>query len=430
MGGGLMQLVAYGAQDIYLTGNPQITFFKVVYRRHTNFSIECIKQDFVGRIGTRESEVTSTIGRNGDLIIGMHLEISLTGGVESGATTYINWTNNTGHAYIKSCEIEIGGTVIDRQTGHWLDIWNELSDHHNNEYLMLNKHEAKNAYLKSGSNTKLNDLKCYVPLKFWFCRSRGLAIPLISLQYQEVKLNFAFRDIKGLINCDGTSNVSVTTPPSVDLWADYVYLGTDERRRFSQSAHEYLIEQVQHTSEAFKSKIRLRFNHPVKEIIWVAHSSQSVKEDITRTNIDATLNKQGINGLYKNNDYFNYMSSNNSDVFFEYIGGQKSQEHFTEMHITLNGQRRFDPKNASYFRTIQPASVGHKVPSKHIYLYSFCLNPEEHQPSGTCNFSRIDTSHLVFGSANTTGAEKLEVFAVNYNILRIMGGMGGLAYSN
>ena len=149
MGGGLMQLVAYGAQDIYITGNPQITFFKVVYRRHTNFSVECIKQDFVGNIGTSESSVTTTIGRNGDLISGMHLEFTLTGGTESGATSYINWTNNTGHAFLKYCDIEIGGNKIDEQYGHWLDVWNELSDHENKEHTLLNKHTAKNAYLKS-----------------------------------------------------------------------------------------------------------------------------------------------------------------------------------------------------------------------------------------------------------------------------------------
>ena len=197
MGGGLMQLVAYGAQDIYLTGNPQITFFKVVYRRHTNFSMEAIKQTFNGSIGTSSSTVTATISRNGDLVSNLWLDVKLRSTSMTGGTgTYLNWTNNTGHAFVKECEVEIGGQRIDRHYSQWLDIWNELTDHEESEWVGLNKHAAKNAYLKSQSTVSaaganMDNKQLYIPLKFWFCRNPGLALPLIALQYHEVKVKFS-----------------------------------------------------------------------------------------------------------------------------------------------------------------------------------------------------------------------------------------------
>ena len=148
-----MQLVAYGAQDIYLTGNPQITFFKVVYRRHTNFSMEAIQQTLNGTVGTGSSTVTATISRNGDLVSNLWLDIKMAAGSTNtiSGNTYINWTNNTGHAFVKSCEVEIGGQLIDRHYSTWLDVWNELTDHKEKEWIGLNKHKAKIAYLKSAN---------------------------------------------------------------------------------------------------------------------------------------------------------------------------------------------------------------------------------------------------------------------------------------
>ena len=169
-----MQLVAYGAQDIYLTGNPQITFFKVVYRRHTNFSMECIEQTINGTIAATSSSVTSTISRNGDLVNNMHLEVKFAAGITgTSGDTSLQWVNNTGHALVKDVEIEIGGQRIDKHYGHWLDIWNEMSDPHGEQHSLLNKHAAKNAYLKSGSATALcGALRTYTPLSFFFCRTR------------------------------------------------------------------------------------------------------------------------------------------------------------------------------------------------------------------------------------------------------------------
>mgnify|MGYP002009878907 CR=1 FL=1 len=431
MGGGLMQLVAYGAQDIYLTGNPQITFFKVVYRRHTNFSMEAIQQTFNGTVNSTSSTVTATIARNGDLVSNLWLDVKLPNnpaGTAGDVST--QWTNNTGHAFVKECEIEIGGQRIDRQYGHWLDIWNELTDHDESEWVGLNKHAAGKSYLLNGKSgtTALDALRVYVPLKFWFCRNPGLALPLIALQYHEVKVKLTTRGIAGIVNSTGTLTAAAGTI-DCKLWADYVYLDTDERRRFAQVSHEYLIEQVQREQSGMSATQKLNFNHPVKELMWVVQDETRITENISATaaDIDATEDAAGATNDQKN-DYFNY--SSNVTTSSEVVAGQTSYEGFGTLKLQLNGHDRFTTRNASYFRTCQPIQAGHKVPSKHVYCYSFALKPEEHQPSGTCNFSRIDNAKLAFDSSVPTTNLTLTVYAVNYNVLRIMSGMGGLAYSN
>ena len=444
MGGGLMQLVAYGAQDIYLTGNPQITFFKVVYRRHTNFSMEAIQQTFNGTPSVGGSSMTTTISRNGDLVSNMWLDIKLSAtqlaNDNDGAATYMNWTNNTGHAFVKECEIEIGGQRIDRHYSQWLDVWNELTDHDESEWSGLNKHAAKNAYLKSQTDlvappTNMDNTRLYVPLIFWFCRNPGLALPLIALQYHEVKLKLTTRNVNALVNSTDILSATQTTAPTVDLWCDYIYLDTDERRRFAQVSHEYLIEQVQRETgigATASKELALNFNHPVKELIWTVQGDNCFAEDTTATAADATLNSCPATNVgtfpQEKNDYFCYVpSAGNSTALNTTFNGADSVESFSTMKLQLNGHDRFKERNASYFRTCQPIQAGHKVPSKHIYCYSFALKPEEHQPSGTCNFSRIDNAQMNFG---ILGTGTVTVWAVNYNVLRIMSGMGGLAYSN
>ena len=322
MGGGLMQLVAYGAQDIYLTGNPQITFFKVVYRRHTNFSMESIQQTFNGSVGTGSSTVTATISRNGDLVSRLWLEVDIDrNDLTSAGGIYANWTNNTGHAFVKDCEIEIGGQKIDKHYGHWLDVWNELTDKDGQEYSMLNKHSAKNAYLKSGSNTtSMNAVRCYVPLKFWFCCNPGLALPLIALQYHEVKVKFNFRAVNELINADGSNTAFTAAAPTVSLWSDYVYLDTDERRRFAQVSHEYLIEQLQYTKSAMAKTVDLTLNHPVKHLVWVGQENTVGTASSTITSsVDATANVQGA--AMSNNEIGTNIDSDESTMYATYATG-------------------------------------------------------------------------------------------------------------
>jgi hypothetical protein len=411
MGGGLMQLVAYGAQDIYLTGNPQITFFKIVYRRHTNFAIEAIEQTLIGLVNFGK-KTECTISRNGDLIQKVILQLTLPALDQSqNSSTWVGYANSIGHAIIKSATINIGGQQIDKHYGEWLEIWNELTI---NEEQRQGFNESIGKYDSDISlETNATAAKTYyVPLQFWFNRNPGLALPLIALQYHEVVLDLDLRALKELIRSD----VSVLTPNDSDgnlaaitnasLWVDYVYLDTDERRRFAQVSHEYLIEQVQLTGpESFDTaksthKIDLDFNHPVKEVVWAV-------------NLDSNSQVSTNNG----NQIFNFSSS----------GG----ETFTTAKLSFNGFDRFAPRDASYFRIVQPYQHHTRIPTKHVYVYSFGIKPEDHQPSGTCNFSRIDTATLHIDSTGiTSAAGKIRVFSVNYNVLRIMSGMGGCAYSN
>ena len=508
-----MQLVAYGAQDIYLTGNPQITFFKVVYRRHTNFSMEAIEQTLAGSAAASSTQ-TCTISRNGDLVYKVWIEDS-----NSGCTDGIIYD------YIKRVDCEIGGQLIDRQTGDWNAVWWNLTtpeskvDGLRNTFVGFSGADTSNTF--------------YYPLNFWFCRNVGLALPLIALQYHEVNLKITYG-----------SSIGFTRSPKV--WIDYIYLDTDERRRFAQVSHEYLIEQVQRdTFVGDKTTFDLKFNHPVKELIFVNDTSGSTETGTTFGPIrcsENVINKQAPTP---------YANADN-----------------TSMRLVLNGHDRFAKRQMKYFKTCQPLQHHTRCPSigkrftviantgtatlaagtplyyvtkpvrlisayfaviKHdggktmelvssdggsdatlftdtnakslvasnstdgsdvgtndnfnlttdedllcipagkvigikvggnsttleavitlefeelplliggiisedvgnIYCYSFALKPEEHQPSGTCNFSRIDSAQLIFddapgGSANCS----LKVFAVNYNVLRIMSGMGGLAYSN
>ena len=394
MGGGLMQLVAYGAQDIYLTGNPQITFFKVVYRRHTNFSMEAIEQTLSGQnaIG---GTVTSTISRNGDLIHNMYVNANISefGDEKSG---------NPGTTLLKMVQLEIGGQRIDRYYNDWLETWAELTQvnpggliagapyDHTGSTLYQKMSGSAGVIGHNGGQTDQTDLM--IPLPFWFCRNVGLALPLIALQYHEVKIDITLNETGGF---GGSEPVTLDTA-GISLWVDYIYLDTDERRRFAQVSHEYLIEQVQRISATDSSQVELNFNHPVKELIWIGKPETSTGNDYG----DATP------------------VSISPDT--------------TQYHLKLNGHDRFERRKTSYFTRCQVwkhhTGFGGTIKRDSIAVYSFALKPEEHQPSGTCNFSRIDDARLVrTGSLTASG---LIIYAVNYNVLRIMSGMGGLAYSN
>ena len=379
MGGGLMQLVAYGAQDVYLTGNPQITFFKVVYRRHTNFSMESIEQTWNGSYAAG-SRQTATVSRNGDLVHKMYLQQ-----VVAADTDFT--LANPGYTQIDNVVLEIGGQQIDKHTGNFLAAWAELTQPNPTGLTV-----ASNAAIANGTWTSFQKMALaggvtdggalaaagthFVPLQFSFCRNAGLSLPLIALQYHEVKI---------IMQWNSAARAGTFNQPS--LWADYIYLDTDERRRFAQVSHEYLIEQVQHqsfgTTEASKE---LNFNHPVKELIWTGAVTAGAPLAVAAAAADT----------YK---------------------------------LVLNGHDRMAARPMQYFTRQQVndyhTGYGGVTALDSIAVYSFALKPEEHQPSGTCNFSRIDNARLV-----QSAGRAIEVYAVNYNVLRIMSGMGGLAYSN
>ena len=606
MGGGLMQLVAYGAQDVYLTGNPQITLFKVVYRRHTNFSVECIELSLeTAKPGGRP---TVQVLRNGDLATRTYLRVGLPDltpsnadtGNGTGFTGQVAWVRRLGHAMIKSVEIQIGGSPIDKHYGTWLDVWYELTHTDSQE---------RGYRAMIGDVDQLTKLQpavaggyvLFIPLQFWFCRNYGLALPLIALQYHDVRLNFEFEELNRLyVYTKGTGRQTEPRFQSFQysnagVLIDYVYLDSEERRRFAQVGHEYLIEQLQTPGEQnlavqgtgsapTNQSFTLNFNHPCKEFIWahklgafngsngnnggwflcysnqdqwiggwenavqeaatsLAKSMVSVESAAPWTAADAAVapisfnpSSDPISTHLIGNTTWKFISVNTTnitpadmqkvwvltnpitlgqinladglrDVTVELdfadqafplpagspvvsvsvtentlslvnlsiplvpgytapfvdrrLDANKSSDvNVTIPHnygavldgsgnivaggnIVLNGHDRFNPREGNYFNYVQPYQHHTHTPADGINVYSFALHPEQHQPTGTANMSRIDSVKLnyrtqdpyrndpkVYAPLNYTLDTNFYIFATNYNVLRIMSGMGGLAYSN
>ena len=530
MGGGLMQLVAYGAQDIYLTGNPQITFFKVVYRRHTNFSMETISQTLNGsQSDVTDGSATCTISRNGDLVYKVYV-------------TADSATATNGLALVNEVELEIGGQRIDRHYHEWNEVWNELSTSESKAIGL----KAMQCEVGTGGTDAVETVQ--IPLNFWFCRNPGLALPLIALQYHEVKLKFTW----------GSAGIGLNP----EVWCDYIYLDTDERRRFAQVSHEYLIEQLQkETYPSGAGDKKLNFNHPVKELIWVNDEAQqpgvkyqlklnghdrfaeqpkdyfmlrqpfdyhtavprqnlpsaaqlnsnyvdfstntvvtnleaqattadgtvalgatkfvigalataalgfataTVKTESAITTVEtqvlafltATVTANFVVGrLYEISAFgtswaggatlstdttgktliarvtqiavggdtdgavAGEIENTNTCVTFDRLLVDILSDTIDGADLTITGVRELIP-NATLATEARTSKM-----TNEINVYSFALKPEEHQPSGTCNFSRIDNAQLKVVGSDGGG----RIYAVNYNVLRIMSGMGGLAYSN
>jgi hypothetical protein len=479
MGGGLMQLVAYGAQDLYLTGEPEITFFKSVYKRHTNYSLEAIEQTFNGQVGYGK-RVSCTISRNGDLITNMYLEVVMRA---DGST----WFPIEG--LVKEVELEIGGQKIDRHYSDWFRIHDEL----------FRTGTQKNAYFRMTNFPHEDQIKgtpitrrLYLPLIFFFNKEPGMALPLIALQFHEVKVHFTFALASEVNGIAPASDLDAT------LYVDYVYLDTEERKRFASSNHELLIEQLQFTGNEsitlgenkIQKNIRLNFNHPVKYLAYVVKGDKhgmynnshpfpwseelnaltEVSEDmldIPRTTAIMT-GKLGFTPadaaamLSSNGSTLDNGSPASSDQIMAYL--QNRQFMFTgegsyiddayaplySAKLQLNGHDRASERMGTFYNQVQPYQCCGSLPAAGIYMYSFALEPRKHQPTGTCNFSRIDnaTLQLTFKGTRTgysnaknidtedstvdnrNNLRDVKVFAVNYNVLRIMSGMGGLAFSN
>jgi len=491
MTGGLMQLVATGAQDVWLTGNPMVTYFKVVYRRHTNFAIESICQTFDTRadFGTT---VTSLLSRNGDLISSICFQVTLPD-LPASTDNYIYtvWTDNVGHHLIKKVEFIVGGQIIDTQYGDWLEIWSQLSVPAGK---MLGYREmigqdppgvlGLNSGLQRDRKTVLPGRTIFIPLQFWFCRNIGLALPLISLQYNEVKIRMELRKSSELISSFNTqANGDTIAVPSDNtlrlseaaLWVDYIYLDAEERRRFAQVTHEYLIEQLQLNSAQFNGSattqevtMDLHLNHTVKELIWVAQYTAGVTNGHVQwsnytdrsainfptggsdDNVEGVLNLVNLGTILF--DTLTSIKGSSSNLRAatnpSHVRPPDSLNPVESARLLLNGNDRFAEQPGDYFNLMQPLNYHTNIPeSPGINVYSFALKPELHQPSGTCNFSRIDKPQLILrlksGFKHSTlpsddsvtssfiqSHVNVRAYAVNYNIFRIMSGMGALAYTH
>jgi hypothetical protein len=635
MGGGIISLVANGAQDVYLTGSPQITYFKVIYRRYTNFAMETIEQAIdSARPGGRYSV---QVQRNGDLATKTALRIKLPAvrsDVLADQTGSVAWVRRLGHALISSVEVKIGGMTIDKHVGTWMDIFYELThtceEERGYRNLIGDTEELTTLTKKVSSSgvveTLLPEATLYIPFQFWFCRNYGLALPLIALQYHEVRIDISLQDVSLLMCWTGTAapNMGNYQFKDAGVMIDYVYLESGERRKYAQLGHEYLIEQVQHTgaesvqinasSSSNSQNFKLNYNHPTKELVWAlrvgAFSGEGNKSSfsggrgrfLTYVNDDAAWKTVGVDNAAKNlaegcvfvypensgvpalesdrenrlsragatvaatingqeahlcsvalnpnynggerikvnlvnrndaridssgatdqvnNDYnitvYAYNTSYNNidfallsldgvelsdaidsavvnvyhtdgkDVKIECVEVRHSlsltdvsipiEDFTTDLRSTssaqycvhqdvtvtqfnnyglrldgkgnpvqsgnlqLNGHDRFKVQEGGYFNYYQTKNHHTRTPADGVNVYSFALHPEKHQPSGTTNLSRIDSTILNLNFSDSLRANtalkldiardsKLYIFAFSYNVLRVMSGMAGLAYSN
>jgi hypothetical protein len=474
MGGGLLQLVAYGAQDAYLSGNPQITFWRGLFKRHTNFAMEPFRVNMTGQAswGTKHSAILT---RYADLVSSGYIEVELPTNSDPAVTiAYEGVGRQGGFNLLEYVELDIGGQIIDRQYGEFMFLWSTLAypiDARAKMDIMTSANLYANGSCHPDTGRPFRKNLTYIPLMFFFCRNPGAALPLIALQYHEVKINILWNKHKLVYNFDPATIAQGTTfssgPAQANLVLDYIYLDVEERRRMAQESHEYLIEQTQFNEDkgltSAQNRVDLTFNHPVKELIWVTQYSWRkdcrikpptvtggggvslpVANTISPLTYDAMIyvcnlqlngqdRTQSLPGAYfaavqpfqhhsgttfVDGGYPSQLlgSGNNSGTLYDVFG-------VSNCPGTITG-----PGGVQLYT--MPASGG-------VYTYSFAIKPEEHQPSGTCNFSRIDTATLVFsidgskpiGNEDEYNAD-LRVYAINYNILRVMSGMGGLAYSN
>ena len=450
-----MQLVAYGMQDVYLTGNAQITFFKNLYRRHTNFSVEAVEQTFQSNSTSFGNRMVAVISRNGDLLHRLWLEVNL-----PAETASIFYVNDLGHALIKSAEVEIGGQKIDQTYGRFQHLWHKLSCKGEKEIgydIMTGNGGRDRTYTAATTVTAEKNFssarKLFIPINFFFSKgSVGSALPLIALQYHEVRITIELADAADIARGFGTNKYTKTTASSLTmldqpkLFSDFFYLDTDERKRFSQMSHEYLIEQLQFTGSEVTRELsnnavtpftmRLNFNHPTKAIYW--------------TTEDSALNEIICDPFYNGLKTKVYDSSNETNIPKKHTLLKEGTYEalatncpIDKVQLNLNGHERFTVRDGEYFWLCQPYQHHTRIPYDHwLGMYSFCLQPEEFQPSGALNFSRIDNATLKLdfkptetGNPNNQGehvtkSRTVYVYAVNYNVLRILSGMGGLAFSN
>ena len=460
-GGGLLQLVATGKQDLFLTGNPQISFFKMVYRRHTNFAVESQPMYFDGtpNFGQR---ITCLIPRRGDLLGRVYLDVVLPT-IYDTAGNPLSYTNAVGHALIQEITFEIGEQEIDRQTGEWMEIWTQLTTPPGqrealNEmigrvepYTMSAAHQIQPGTSTANPPLPASDgLRLLIPLQFYFCNNPGLYVPLIALQYSPIRINITLRPLQQLFwtplplspasqetqltqgtNC--VTQVSCTTPiTSMMLWGEYVYLDVDERRMFVSTTHEYVIEQVQHTpphaltANQTNATLTVEFNHPIKEFVFV------VQRDI----------------MESLNEWFNYSNLATGEYvptlvapFVNSTAPAGRLDLISSALLQLDGQDRFMARSPQYFRLQQPYDHHTTTPqTSFLYNYCFALRPEDIQPTGTMNASRIDSivwqiqmntvlSNPTLPSWQQRGNCHIVVYGHNYNVFRVINGFGGLLFT-
>lgn len=472
-GGGLLQLVATGKQDLFLVGNPQISFFKMVYRRHTNFATECQPMYFDGtpNFGQR---ITCLVPRRGDLLGRVYLDVTLPQ-IYDASGNALSYTNAIGHALITEITFEVGEQEIDRQTGEWMEIWTQMTTPAGQRDALNQMIGRLDQYIAPQTSTGVNNiapgpssegLRLLIPLQFYFCNNPGLYLPLLALQYSPIRINITLTPLQQLFfanpflypalvpdPANDQSNWKPACQISVDctsqivnmmLWGEYVYLDVEERRMFVSTSHEYLIEQVQYTppyaltGQQTTATISVEFNHPIKEFFFVAQRDEMINR----------------------NEWFNYSSlaidEPVSPAVVPFLNPLNNPGNRTDLislaKLQLDGYDRFPNRAPFYFRLQQPYDHHTTTPVfAYIYNYCFALRPEDSQPTGTMNASRIDSivwqiqmNPILSQMFYTTGVPPVTtpvpewqqrgpchivVYGHNYNVFRVINGFGGLLFT-
>ena len=479
MSGALLQLAAIGPQNQSLTINPQITFFQFKSQRHSNFAIESIEHLGVGQV-TFGQKINFPLHRSGDLVSKMYFEFVLPkitatdegvdGGVDGGVE--FSWVPNIGEFLIKEVQLVIDGKVIDTHYGEWLNIWSELTipKGHKSGYKRL----IGNIPQLVCRQKTLEETSVMVPLQFWFCRNYGVALPIVAMEHSEVRINITIQDIDKLLlkweentpGTPGTYTVNWATngyrrldPISkykAKLWVDYIFLDNDERRKFVMETHDYVIEQLQSNGDitigttglpnafnpntVFKKSFTLNFRHPVKELFWVCKTNRYNPGDYTFRTKSANGQIPLLGGVPPTGAH---PAGAHPTMEAIYSPERLLHEHFNPIKsalLILNGQERFKERTSSYFENAQPLQHHTNIPTlPGINMYSFALKPEEVQPSGSFNFSKIKNPLLGLTFATTTKdgftyfkeyTPIVNIYALNYNQLRIKSGVAALAFNS
>jgi len=414
-GGALLQLVAHGAQDSWLVGRPDISFFKLSTKKHSNFALEDIMQTENGG-GAWGGRSTFIVSRNGDLLCRAMLEIVF----QTPTSSSYGYVSNPGLAMIDHIDLECGGQKIDTLYGTYMDIRNQL-------HTPKSKTTALTSLLADGDASaarahNYSPGRVYVYLPFFFSKQYGSALPLIALQYHQVQfvvhwkqVNEVARNLSSGTFAAFTGSESDVPFPACSMYCTYAFLDTVERRSIASRRHEFLIEQIQFTgttsyTPAPNQQIQhaINLNHPVKEILIVFPTVINNTGDVFNYGAVPSIQK-GITGLAK-----------------------KDNSPFSKVTLMLNGHDRQSERPGSFYETVAPFYSHTTVSMKNISQIGFALSPEKLQPSGSCNFSRIDNAQLklTYSSDVTTDARQLHVYAVNYNVLVVVSGMCGVSFSN
>uniref|UniRef100_A0A6C0CAH1 Major capsid protein N-terminal domain-containing protein n=1 Tax=viral metagenome TaxID=1070528 RepID=A0A6C0CAH1_9ZZZZ len=448
---GTFQLIFVGAQNIYTTENPEITLFRTVYKRHTNFAIDAVEEFFTSKIGFGQT-VRCKLSKNGDLLSKLGLSLKLSNPNRRkpecenicDANPFKNkcschrcllndpcddvtygWVNAIGHVVIDYIELYVGESLVDRHYGEWLEIWTELSQTAEKRlgyYEMIGKKDPLSYTVDSFTG----EMDVFIPFSFWFCRNIGLALPVLSLIYHDVDIVIRFRPLE---QCWVSNKRNVPCPVVTmegNLVAEYIYLCSEERRTFYKQSHVYLMEQLQlnenNTSEfnVGRMNIQLDFMHPVKEMIWFVQRKDVVGPPDGVWESDCSYPK--------GNDHFNFTSSTIPRRY-------RPAETFIAAKLQLSGVDRTIFWPASYYRLIQNYYYHTRIPTaNNIYTYSFCLAPEDHQPTGECNMSMVDNARLCIKLGNRDKCNqygvRIKIYAINYNVFFITGGMGAPMFYN